>query len=650
VRVTEGTLRIGHIAQKSKQFYSMNPPSPPTPPSKEPTGQAGTSISSTGTNIIRSGRHSPHRNNNSNSNNDNNNNNKDVRGTNEHRQNRNLSHSPHRQNGSNHQYPSNTDSTTPGGGERGHHRDRKSQSPKRLQHQQQNKSSKSPPRNNRTHKSKSPTPPAGYSRRGGGRNNNNNNIKQPASAMTVVVNRCDLWDSAAHFQPEECHPPYTLHPGCHVNPYWFAPDSGPPHEVTTPPRDETSVVVARVPHHVELMHFPSPSHTECSDGTTHHKCDVIDNDTPNPYDSNLVHDKYWAQRRRLFSRFDRGIQLDSQGWYSVTPEIIADHVAERVSTLVSSPEFKQAGGNCGNNNKNADKGIIILDAFCGCGGNSIAFGKLPSDIVSKVICVDTDRSKLLMAAHNASLYDIPKEKLIFVECNSIFILKYCYKNGEFVLDQPTSVMPQYMPPPVMPTVHAGYQVGGLDMLPRHIDLAFFDPPWGGVDYELLGKNGYDLEKNMKIQFGPPPVDDGWGRECDGETGGGGGGVSDDFFDTFAAPKHHHMSKNARKKNFNKQTEGDFVTGKDLIQLAAEATRSRVVLYDLPRNTSKSSLGKCALEAGYRGNLKLEEHYLNGRLKTVTAYLGSDYSALINESVVIPSSTDNSVAGLSGDEA
>jgi hypothetical protein len=42
---------------------------------------------------------------------------------------------------------------------------------------------------------------------------------------------------------------------------------------------------------------------------------------------------------------------------------------------------------------------------------------------------------------------------------------------------------------------------------------------------------------------------------------------------------------------------------------------------------------------------MEEHYLNGRLKTVTAYLGSDYSALINDSAAI-----NNDASTSGDEA
>lgn len=159
-----------------------------------------------------------------------------------------------------------------------------------------------------------------------------------------------------------------------------------------------------------------------------------------------------------------------------------------------------------------------------------------------------------------------------------------------------------------------------------------------MDYELLGKNGYDLEKNMKIRVNPAP--------CDDPYEGDGDGV-DDFFDSFVAPKQHHMSKNARKKNFNKQTEGEFVNGKELIKLAAEATRSRVVLFDLPRNTSKTSLGLCALAAGYRGNIKLEEHYLNGRLKTVTAYLGSDYSGLINDSTA--GAYSDAATSTSGDE-
>ncbi|XP_072460714.1 trimethylguanosine synthase isoform X2 [Notamacropus eugenii] len=63
--------------------------------------------------------------------------------------------------------------------------------------------------------------------------------------------------------------------------------------------------------------------------------------------------KYWAQRYRLFSRFDDGIKLDKEGWFSVTPEKIAEHIAGRVHLSF----------NCD----------IIVDAFCGVGGNAIQF-------------------------------------------------------------------------------------------------------------------------------------------------------------------------------------------------------------------------------------------------------------------------------------
>ncbi|KAJ4936400.1 hypothetical protein JOQ06_000994, partial [Pogonophryne albipinna] len=56
--------------------------------------------------------------------------------------------------------------------------------------------------------------------------------------------------------------------------------------------------------------------------------------------------KYWAQRYRLFSRFDEGIRLDREGWFSVTPERIAEHIALRVEH--SFPDSQ-----------------LIIDAFCG---------------------------------------------------------------------------------------------------------------------------------------------------------------------------------------------------------------------------------------------------------------------------------------------
>ena len=57
--------------------------------------------------------------------------------------------------------------------------------------------------------------------------------------------------------------------------------------------------------------------------------------------------KYWFQRYRLFSKFDQGIWMDREGWFSATPEKIAAHIAERCRCE------------------------LIVDGFCGVGGNAI---------------------------------------------------------------------------------------------------------------------------------------------------------------------------------------------------------------------------------------------------------------------------------------
>jgi hypothetical protein len=108
---------------------------------------------------------------------------------------------------------------------------------------------------------------------------------------------------------------------------------------------------------------------------------------------------------------------------------------------------------------------------------------------------------------------------------------------------------------------------------------------GGMDYGATGKDGYDLARDMKIR--------GCVRGCVG---------------------------------FPPTPEID---GVRLLKIAAAATSTRFVMYDLPRNANKRSLAEAALEAGYEGNCKLEEHYLNGRLKTVTAYFGQDFRQLLD---------------------
>ncbi|XP_075776797.1 trimethylguanosine synthase isoform X2 [Pelodiscus sinensis] len=147
--------------------------------------------------------------------------------------------------------------------------------------------------------------------------------------------------------------------------------------------------------------------------------------------------KYWAQRYRLFSRFDEGIKLDREGWFSVTPEKIAEHIASRVRQSFSCD--------------------IIVDAFCGVGGNAIQFA-----LASKrVIAIDIDPVKISLARNNAEVYGVA-DQIDFI----------C---GDFML------------------------------LASHIkaDVVFLSPPWGGPDYAtaeifdvrtMISPDGFEIFK------------------------------------------------------------------------------------------------------------------------------------------------------------
>eukprot|EP00795_Rhopilema_esculentum_P007756 gene7756-13599_t len=89
-------------------------------------------------------------------------------------------------------------------------------------------------------------------------------------------------------------------------------------------------------------------------------------------------EKYWNQRYRLFSRFDEGIKLDKESWFSVTPEKIAEHIAERCRC------------------------DVVIDAFCGAGGNTVQL----AFTCERVIAIDIDAKKIELAKHNASIYGV----------------------------------------------------------------------------------------------------------------------------------------------------------------------------------------------------------------------------------------------------
>ncbi|KAG8034799.1 hypothetical protein G9C98_007875 [Cotesia typhae] len=95
--------------------------------------------------------------------------------------------------------------------------------------------------------------------------------------------------------------------------------------------------------------------------------------------------KYWVKRYRLFSRFDQGIKLDRESWFSVTPEKIAMHIAERCRC------------------------DTIVDAFCGAGGNTIQF----AFTCERVIAIDIDEDKIELARNNARIYGV-QDRIEFI--------------------------------------------------------------------------------------------------------------------------------------------------------------------------------------------------------------------------------------------
>ncbi|EGN96955.1 hypothetical protein SERLA73DRAFT_111745 [Serpula lacrymans var. lacrymans S7.3] len=130
--------------------------------------------------------------------------------------------------------------------------------------------------------------------------------------------------------------------------------------------------------------------------------------------------KYFSQRKRYFSLYEEGCLLDEEGWYSVTPERIADQIAERCRC------------------------DTILDAFCGVGGNAIAFAKT----CERVIALDTSPIRLALARHNAVIYGVADR----IE----FILADYLSFARTYLFQPNKS--------------------------RKIDVVFLSPPWGGPSY------------------------------------------------------------------------------------------------------------------------------------------------------------------------
>ncbi|KAM5534508.1 hypothetical protein V8D89_011840 [Ganoderma adspersum] len=149
--------------------------------------------------------------------------------------------------------------------------------------------------------------------------------------------------------------------------------------------------------------------------------------------------KYFSQRERYFSLYSSGCLLDEEGWYSVTPEAIADQIAERCRC------------------------DVILDAFCGVGGNAIAFAKT----CERVIALDVSPVRLALARHNAALYG--------VEDRIEFILADFFSFARTLKQRPG----------------------------RKIDVVFLSPPWGGPSY--LSGSPSESQSSKTVSSSSPAV-------------------------------------------------------------------------------------------------------------------------------------------------
>lgn len=134
--------------------------------------------------------------------------------------------------------------------------------------------------------------------------------------------------------------------------------------------------------------------------------------------------RYFPQRNSLFSRYtSHDILLDHVGWYSVTPEKIAQHQAERCQC------------------------DTVLDAFAGVGGNAIAF----AFTCERVIAMDKSMERLKIARHNARAYGV-EDRIEWICSDYVEFVEAWVKRKK--------------------AEHVDGELG------NEIDVVFLSPPWG----------------------------------------------------------------------------------------------------------------------------------------------------------------------------
>ncbi|KAI9343480.1 RNA cap guanine-N2 methyltransferase-domain-containing protein [Zopfochytrium polystomum] len=210
--------------------------------------------------------------------------------------------------------------------------------------------------------------------------------------------------------------------------------------------------------------------------------------------------------------------MDEEGWYSVTPEKVAAHIAKRCA------------------------GRTVVDAFCGVGGNTIQFALQGS----RVIAVDIDPVKIMCAKHNAGVYGV-LDKIEFI-CGDFMTMRDRGVQADVVFLSPPWGGPSYVNEEVY-CINSMMSINGdalfraaaaiapnvIYYMPRNVNrdqLAALAGPAGVCEIEEVYLNG--RLKVLAAYYGDLVVategegandDDGGGAGggCHGRNGGGGGG-------------------------------------------------------------------------------------------------------------------------------
>ena len=208
-----------------------------------------------------------------------------------------------------------------------------------------------------------------------------------------------------------------------------------------------------------------------------------------------------------------------------------------------------------------------MDAFCGVGGNAIAFARTCERgqhsissrefglILISVIAIDTSPIRLALARHNAQIYGVADRI-------------------EFVLSDFVSFTRTYG---TLTSTHTNT---------RKIDVVFLSPPWGGPSY-------LDGFSEGVTQDTPPIVP--------------------------PTMEHPHYSLSSIQP----------MNGSELFDLARKITHN--VAYYLPRNTRVEEIGSLlearagseftATKAATQERVEIEEEWMGNKLKALTCYFG-----------------------------